>query len=263
VRNFIKDWFVSANVHGKGNIVVFESLDGRRKSIRLKSALSGLKIRGKSNSVIIRNSSDDQRLKHSFPSGLTLTIRGNDNTVIIDGARFVRSSITLVGDKNHFRMAPTADPVRDAQFWLADGGSITIGRNFGPQERLKVVVDNDAERKHQLLIGDDVLTAVDTVIRTSDGHSLVDRITGHPVNEPQDIIIGNRCWIGTRCVLLKGTVLPNGCVVGACSLVKDRFAEENLLIAGSPARILRRGIAWDARPYGELLRDIKEDRKLC
>lgn len=258
MKNFLKDWFVAANVHGKGNVVVFESQDGCKKPIYFKCALSGLKIRGRENSVVIRNTLCNKRQKRqSLPSGLTLTIRGNNNTVIIDAVRFVRSSITLVGDQNHFKIAPTADPIRDAQFWLADGGSIIIGRNFGPQERLKVVVDNDANQKHQLLIGDNVLTAVDTVIRTSDGHSLIDGATGYPINEPQDVIIGDRCWIGTRCVLLKGTVLPNGCVVGACSLVKGKFVEENLLIAGTPARILRRGIAWDARPYGELLKQLE------
>jgi len=33
--------------------------------------------------------------------------------------------------------------------------------------------------------------------------------------------------------------------------------KEGLLIAGSPARILRRGVIWDERPYGVLLAQMR------
>ena len=259
MRNVFKDWLVTANVRGKGNLVAFEPRPGELRPIRLKTPQTHLKIRGERNTVVVRVPVRSRKYCRGLPAGLSLTIRGNDNHVLLDGVRFVKSSITLVGDGNRFEIAPTSDPIREAQFWVGDGGSISIGKNFGPQERLKVVVDNDADTKHRLVIGNDVLTAVDTVIRTSDGHSIVDPLTGRPVNEPQDVTIGNHVWIGTRSTILKGSVLPDGCVVGANSLVNRKFTEEKLLLVGSPARILRRNVCWDARPYGTLLAQTREN----
>lgn len=251
MRNILKDWFVEANIRGRDNAVLCETPSGTHP-VRLKSPQSFLKIRGDGNRVILRRSADSRKSAGRLPPGLALTIRGNGNHVVLEDVRFVKSALSLTGDGCRFEIGATEDPIREVSIWIADGGSVIIGRNFGPQERLKIVVDNDAETKHKLVIGDDVLTAVDTVIRTSDGHSLVDSATGMPMNEPQDVIIGNRVWIGTRCTILKGSVIADGCVVGANSLVKGKFPEPGLLLVGAPARVLRRGVRWDALPYGAL-----------
>ncbi len=53
------------------------------------------------------------------------------------------------------------------------------------------------------------------------------------------IIIGKNCFIGCNSLILKGTVLGDGCVVGAGAVVSGRF-EDNCIIAGNPARVIRR-----------------------
>ena len=52
------------------------------------------------------------------------------------------------------------------------------------------------------------------------------------------VIIGNDCWIGTRVVILDGTVLGNHCVVAAGTIVNGKFPD-NCVIAGVPARIIK------------------------
>ena len=64
------------------------------------------------------------------------------------------------------------------------------------------------------------------------------------INPNTDIIINNHVWIGTRSLLLKGTVLPPNSVVGAMSLVNKTFEEPNSLIAGIPAKVIKRNINW-------------------
>ena len=44
-------------------------------------------------------------------------------------------------------------------------------------------------------------------------------------------------------VILKGSVIPEGCVVGAMTLVNKQFEESNCLIAGNPAIIKKTGIS--------------------
>ena len=44
-----------------------------------------------------------------------------------------------------------------------------------------------------------------------------------PGEQPMDrgkVVIGNRCWIGAKAVILKGAQLGDGCIVGAGAVVK-------------------------------------------
>lgn len=55
----------------------------------------------------------------------------------------------------------------------------------------------------------------------------------------KEIYIGKNCFIGCNSIILKGTVLGDGCVVGAGAVVAGRF-EDNCVIAGNPARVIRK-----------------------
>ena len=55
----------------------------------------------------------------------------------------------------------------------------------------------------------------------------------------KEIKIGKNCFIGCNSVILKGTVLGEGCVVGAGAVVAGKF-EANSIIAGNPARVIRK-----------------------
>lgn len=55
----------------------------------------------------------------------------------------------------------------------------------------------------------------------------------------KEIYIGKNCFIGCNSIILKGTVLGEGCVVGAGAVVAGKF-EDNCVIAGNPARVIKR-----------------------
>lgn len=54
----------------------------------------------------------------------------------------------------------------------------------------------------------------------------------------KEIHIGRNCFIGCNSIILKGSVLGDGCVVGAGAVVSGKF-EDNCVIAGNPARVIR------------------------
>ena len=60
---------------------------------------------------------------------------------------------------------------------------------------------------------------------------------GNPDAAAATIELGPNCWIGMRAVLLAGTKLAEGCVVGAGAVVN--FAAPSFsIIAGNPARVV-------------------------
>ncbi len=54
-----------------------------------------------------------------------------------------------------------------------------------------------------------------------------------------EVHIGKNCFLGCNSIILKGTVLGDGCVVGAGAVVAGKF-ENNCIIAGNPAKVIKR-----------------------
>lgn len=70
--------------------------------------------------------------------------------------------------------------------------------------------------------------------------------TNHDLNDLEkpaqgkDIIIGKKCWIGMNSVILPGVILGEHTIVGAGSIVTKSFPEGNCVIAGNPAKLIRK-----------------------
>jgi acetyltransferase-like isoleucine patch superfamily enzyme len=94
---------------------------------------------------------------------------------------------------------------------------------------------------HELTIGDNCVISWNCQFLDEDFHSIT-----YPDKKETDnyIKIGNHVWIGCGVKIYKGTTIPNGCVVAADSIVKNKFEKENCLIGGNPAKILRENIDW-------------------
>ena len=96
--------------------------------------------------------------------------------------------------------------------------------------------------RNRISIGENVIIAPEVIIRDSDQHQIID-LEGEkkPLSAP--IIIGDHVWIGTRVVVLKGVTIGSNVVVAAGALV-TRDVPDNCLVAGVPARIIKRNITW-------------------
>lgn len=129
-------------------------------------------------------------------------------------------------------------------FWFENEGSeIVIGDNTTTESMCQFA---SCEGK-KIIIGNDCMLSHGIDIRNTDSHSILnDR--GERINPSADIRVGDHVWIGIRSTLLKGSFIPSNCVVAAQSLVNSSLnASEYVLIAGSPAKVIKSGINWDRR----------------
>ncbi|MFN3900081.1 MAG: acyltransferase [Alishewanella aestuarii] len=57
--------------------------------------------------------------------------------------------------------------------------------------------------------------------------------------EGKGITLGDKCWIGMNSVILPGVILGERTIVAANSVVTKSFEQGNVILAGSPARVIK------------------------
>lgn len=91
-------------------------------------------------------------------------------------------------------------------------------------------------------IGSKTLIAWNCLINCG-GHSLVDD-NGHCTNMCKGVTICDHVWIGTGVVIPGTAKIPKGCVVGSNAVVTKLFDEENCVLGGVPAKVIKKDIKW-------------------
>lgn len=93
--------------------------------------------------------------------------------------------------------------------------------------------------RENITIGSDVQVGEYTSIRDSTHDH---RDTGKPMRINKDIraaiSIGNNVWIGRGCIIMPGTVIEDGVVIGANSVVKGVLKKDGIY-AGSPCQFIK------------------------
>lgn len=97
-------------------------------------------------------------------------------------------------------------------------------------------------------IGEDCMFSKDIEIWASDGHALIDRKTNSVINPCHNsVVIGNHVWIGAKVIMTKNVGIPDGCVIETGSVVTSKINEKYVVVAGNPAKIVRRDIDWSRK----------------
>lgn len=118
--------------------------------------------------------------------------------------------------------------------------NITIGNcNF-----VDAIISTTTNGK--VTIGNDSMFSFTISVFQPDQHLIFDLNTKQRINANKNITIGNHVWIGKGVQLLGGCSIPDNCIVGARSVTSRKFTEKNCIIAGNPAKVIRKDIIWTA-----------------
>lgn len=115
---------------------------------------------------------------------------------------------------------------------------LEVGKNFINTAKLTI------SNRGTIKIARDCLVSWNTWICDTDFHQITNMETGGKSNPNGQVKVGNHVWIASGSTLLKGTIIPDGCVVGYGSIINKEFSEYNCLLAGSPAQIKKKKVSW-------------------
>jgi acetyltransferase-like isoleucine patch superfamily enzyme len=195
---------------------------------------------------------------------ISIADRGQNNVVDIDPDVLAKGCGTIVldGDDNVLSIKPTAYTVGinfhltgDANVHIAEHINVhnlfiyatrktyvRLGHTLGISGTVRLLLHEPGS----ITVGAGCLFAGGIDISISDMHSIINSGTRQRLNPARSISIGDRVWIGERCILLKGVNIGNGAIIGAGAVV-TKDVPSNCAAAGNPARVIRREVTWDFR----------------
>ena len=148
---------------------------------------------------------------------------GSSYIEVNHGAQFVL--------KNDFHIGQNIQVVLSANSSLILGGG--NARNpSGITSDTKILV---AEK---IVIGKSTIISWDCVITDSDWHHIDGSLNTNAVS------IGDHVWLSHGVSILTGAKVGDNSIVGAKSIVAKNHSQHGVLLAGSPAKIIKENISW-------------------
>lgn len=117
-------------------------------------------------------------------------------------------------------------------------GLAQFGDNFNMTGNSTIVCNKGIQFDKHVLISWDVQ------IMDTDQHFIYDH-SGKVINEDQIIHLKSDVWVCSGARIIKGTHISEQTVIGANSLVSGKHTESNVILAGNPAKIVKRDITWN------------------
>ncbi len=192
---------------------------------------------------------------------LTIDNRGRNNIIACleaDAPR-LNGSIRIGGSRNSLTIGRRASS-SNLSVSLGTGCKIQIGENCNLGSLL-IHAARDAQlsigsntvfngfsrlllhEKGRISIGAGCLFASEIDVTISDMHSIIDARSRRRLNPPRDVTIEDRVWVGQRAMILKGSHIEAGSIIGAAALVTGHVAGDSLAM-GVPAKVIRSGVTW-------------------
>ena len=126
---------------------------------------------------------------------------------------------------------------KGSKIYVSNNAKLKLGENFAISASTQIFCQKS------ISFGRDIQFSWDCLVMDSDSHRIY--IEEEQINADKEISFGNKIWIGCRCTILKGSVIPDGCVIAATSCITGKNFEANTIIAGTPAKSIKKISSWE------------------
>lgn len=197
---------------------------------------------GKNNKIIL---GDNNRINGK--QNMKLYIIGNNNEIVIGNNISLNDfSIFISGNNNKIHISDNCSFTLTNFHLEQNNNSIIVGKGTTTHGREYKPVHFALDEGTTITINEDCMISNNVVFRSTDSHSIID-LEGNRINKARDIVIGKHCWIGLNALILKGVVINDNNVVASGAICTKNFNEQNTIIGGNPAKVIKRSINWDRK----------------
>jgi acetyltransferase-like isoleucine patch superfamily enzyme len=168
----------------------------------------------------------------------SIQISGMGNLINVTHALVSDSTISITGDHNKIILNDGVN-LRGATVIIRGSHcSISIGRNttFGGVRIVNVGSDC------AITIGEGCLFADHVELWASDTHPIYN-YKHEIINHEAPITIGDKVWIGSHVIVLKGVSIGDGSVIGMGTMV-TKDIPPHVISVGNPNRTVKEGVSW-------------------
>lgn len=170
-----------------------------------------------------------------------IVFKGSRNILFCeDSVLLVNTNITFHGDDSIVFLRSNKHEYK-LNISIYNHSAFYMGKNNYINGIINIIL---SEQKH-VFIGDGGLFSLGIWMRMADPHLVYDIGTRERINPTKSIYIGDHVWVGQSAMILKGTQIDSGSIIGAMSLVSGKKIPANTSWAGNPVRLLRDNIFWE------------------
>lgn len=192
------------------------------------------------------------RLPFYIRYGTRLNIKGK---VCIDDESAIRWAMIVIGsheadisDPKHTTCITVEKSARlvfehsahiglGSKIFVKEGASMYLGDNFAVSANSSFICYK------RIIMGRDIQFSWGCQVMDSDTHTIIG-MNGRRMNPDREVRVGNKVWIGSNVTIMKGSIIPDNCVIGAESFVAGTNFSANSIIVGSPAKSFKQIKGW-------------------
>lgn len=171
----------------------------------------------------------------------TIRFEGKGNICFFEGnLRLEKCFFEFYGDNNLIYLRKNGYIYHMINIKMYNNSVFHFGVD-GICQELNVIL---SEGKHAF-IGDYCAFSFGIWIRSADPHLIYDSRSRMRINPSKSVFVGDHVWLGQNALLLKGTEISSGSIIGANSVVSNKKIPSNTIWGGNPVRQIKDNVFWD------------------